>query len=60
MRVLTKNIQLIFTCENEGCKNEKSQDRFESDPYELTTSGIPICPECNEQMVVDEYCFIKN
>jgi len=59
MRVLTKNVKLLFECPNDGaeCSNV---DKITSDPYELARSGVPICPDCQEEMVLDDNCLITN
>ena len=60
MKVQTTNVQLIFTCENEKCKSHKDKDRYESDPMDVSISGVPMCPVCNEETTIDPECFIKN
>ncbi len=60
MKVLTKNVQLMFTCKNENCPDGPSTDRYESDPVELCKSRIPICPVCGYNLSIDQECFIKN
>jgi hypothetical protein len=60
MQVLTSNVKLTFTCENDKCINFESGEKIETDPFDVSISGVPMCPECNEQASIDEYCFIKN
>ena len=59
MKILSKNIKLLFEYSNDGaeCSNVEV---IESDPYELVRSGAPICPDCQEEMVLDDECLISN
>ena len=58
MKILTSNVQLTFTCENDKCTYVTVP--VQSDPVEMTNSGVPICPECGDDMVINPECFIKN
>ena len=60
MKILTSNVQLTFTCENENCQSHIDKDEYHSDPMDVCLSGIPLCSECNEETVIEPECFIKN
>lgn len=57
MRVLTKNIKIIFECDEE-CP--KKGEPIETDPADLAASGPPICPICNEETAINEWCLVTN
>jgi hypothetical protein len=52
--VLTQNVKLFFECEN--CKGEPT----ESSPIDLCVSGVPICPDCQEEMELSDQALIIN
>ena len=60
MKVLTKNIKLFFECVTDDDKRCPTPQKQESDPAELALSGPPVCPVCQEEMAIDEWCLMTN
>jgi hypothetical protein len=56
MKVLTRNVKLIFECNN-NCSYDQET---EMNPSKLILVGIPSCPKCNEKMSVKDECLIIN
>jgi hypothetical protein len=59
MKVLTKNVKLYFECDTD-LSDCPAPQKEESDPHELTISGVPICQRCGSEMVLDPECLITN
>ena len=56
VKVLTKNVKLIFECETDECRS----DKVKTDIIDLIESGHPICPVCQSQMTLNDECLITN
>ena len=57
MKTLTKNIKLFFECDEDCPKNGEP---IETDPVDLSESGPPVCPICNEVTAMSEWCLVSN
>ena len=49
-------IHLTFICPNTlDCETAKCEDKFNATIESLLTSGTPICPECDDEMICAPY-----
>lgn len=50
-------VNLTFVCVNVpfGCETAKREDKFNSTVENLLTSGTPVCPECDDEMICAPY-----
>jgi hypothetical protein len=60
MKVLTKNVKLHFECWNEDDRKCPTPRTKEVHLQTVVECGPPICPTCNEEMKLNNECFIVN